>query len=83
MPIPVAAPSKVCVFSRLLAEIAGSNPTGAVGVSPVSLLCWQVEVSPRGQLLVRGSPTERGVSACVILKPREGARLVPLGLSSH
>jgi hypothetical protein len=32
MPISVAAPSKACVFNRLLAEIAGSNPTGVVGV---------------------------------------------------
>ena len=40
-------------------------------------------VSATGQLLVHGSPTECGVSECVILKPREGGGLVPLGLSSH
>jgi hypothetical protein len=33
-------------------------------LSLVSVVCWQVEVSASGWLLIQRSPTERGVSEC-------------------
>jgi len=33
-------------------------------ISPVSVVCWQVEVSASGLSFVRRSPTERGVTEC-------------------
>ena len=42
----MAARTKELVCGRSLAEIAGSNPTGGMGVlSVVSVVCCQVEVS--------------------------------------
>ena len=47
--IPVVARSKAWVCCRWLAVIAGSNPTGCVGVlSVVSVVCCQAEVSATG-----------------------------------
>jgi hypothetical protein len=55
------------VCGRLLAEIAGSNPTGGHGrLSIVTVVCCQVEVSASGWSLVQRSPTECGVSECDI-----------------
>ena len=45
MPVPVAARSKAQVCGRSPAEIVGSNPTGDMDVSVVSVVCCQVEVS--------------------------------------
>jgi len=45
-PVPVAARS---VYGRSPAEIVGSNPTGVMdGLSVVSVVCCQVEVSATG-----------------------------------
>ena len=46
LPISVAARSKAWVYGRLLAGIVGSNPTG--GLSVLSVVCCQVEVSATG-----------------------------------
>ena len=43
--VPVAARSKALVCGRSLAEIVGSNPTGGMDMSVVSVVCCQVEVS--------------------------------------
>ena len=48
MPVPVAARSKAWVGGRSLAEIVGSNPTGGMAISVVSVVCCQVEVSAYG-----------------------------------
>jgi hypothetical protein len=56
-PIPMAVRSKAWVCGRLLAGIAGSNPT-----TFVSVVCCQVQVSATGWSLVQRSPTECGVS---------------------
>jgi hypothetical protein len=65
-PIPVAARSKMCVWGRSLAGIAGSNPAGRMSVC-LSVSCEdcvvQVEVSMSGWSLVQRSPTECGVYA--------------------
>ena len=45
MPVPGAARSKAQVCRRSPAEIVGSNPTGGMDVSVVSVECCQVEVS--------------------------------------
>jgi len=67
MPNPVAARSKVLVFGRSLAVIAGSNPTGRNEcLSLVIVVCFQVEVSVAGLSLVQRSPTEYGVSKAKI-----------------
>jgi hypothetical protein len=67
----VAARSKTWVCGRSLVGIVGSNPTGVYGsLSLVSVVCCQVEVSATGWSLVQRSPTECGVSECVIVKPR-------------
>jgi hypothetical protein len=39
LPIPVAALSKVCVYVRSLAGIAGSNPVGGMDVCLLCVLC--------------------------------------------
>ena len=60
----MAAQSKAWIYGRSLAGIVGSNPTGGMDVSVVSVVCCQVEVSVSGWSLVQGSPTECGVSEC-------------------
>ena len=45
LPVPVTARSKAYVCGCSRAEIAGSNPTGGMDVSVVSVVCCQVEVS--------------------------------------
>ena len=61
VPIPVAERSKARVYSRSLAEIAGSNPAGGME-------CCKVEVAATGQPLVHRSPTDCVASLCVICK---------------
>jgi hypothetical protein len=58
----VAARSKAWVYGRSLAAIVGSNPTGGMDVSLVSVVCCQVLVSATSWSLVQRSPTECGVS---------------------
>ena len=41
-------------------------------LSVVSVVCSQVEVSAMGRSLVQRSPTDYGVSLCVIYKRQEG-----------
>jgi hypothetical protein len=53
---------QVWVFGRSLTRIVGSNPTGGMDLSVVSVVCCQVEVSATGWSLVQRSPTESGVS---------------------
>jgi len=49
------------------AEIVGSNPAEGHGcLSVVSVVCCQVEVSATSRSLVQSSPTDCGVSLCVI-----------------
>jgi len=38
-PLPVAGPSKVCISSRWIAGIAGSNPADDMDVRLLCLLC--------------------------------------------
>ena len=45
LPVPVAARSKAWYCGRSPAEIVGSNPTGGMDLSVVSVVCSQVEVS--------------------------------------
>jgi hypothetical protein len=78
MPIPVASLSTAWVCGRSLAGIAGSNPAGGVDVlSLVSVVCCHVEVSATSWSLVLRSPTECGMSECVIVKPRKMRRPRP------
>jgi hypothetical protein len=65
-PIPVAVRSEAEVWRRPLAGIVSSNPEGALGggLSLVSVVFCQVEVSATGRSLVQRSPTECGVSEC-------------------
>ena len=58
-PTPVAARSKAWIYSRSLAGIAGSNPTGGMGACLVSVVCCQVEVSVMSLLFIKRSPTHR------------------------
>jgi hypothetical protein len=58
----VAVQFKVWACVRSLAGIAGSNLAGGMGVSLVSVVCCQVEVSVSGWSLVQKNPTECGVS---------------------
>jgi len=44
VPVPVAVRSKAYVYDHSPAETVDSNPTGA-GISVVSVVCCQVEVS--------------------------------------
>jgi hypothetical protein len=64
MTIPVVARSMAWVCSRLRAGIVGSNPAGGGWMSRVSVVCYQIEVSAVGRLLVQRSPTECGASEC-------------------
>jgi hypothetical protein len=64
LPIPVSARSKAWVSCRSLAGIVGSNPTGRMDVSLVSVVCFQVKVSASGWSLVQRSRTACGVSEC-------------------
>jgi len=57
MPIPVAALSKVWVYSRKLAGIVGSNPAGGVDVCFLWVLCVVRHVFTWGWSLVHRSPT--------------------------
>jgi len=64
-PIPMVARSKAWVPGRSLGGIAGSNPARGMDVlSPVDVVCCQVEASASGRSLVQMTPTECGVSAC-------------------
>ena len=65
-PIPVAARSMAWVYGRSLLGVVGSNPAGAMDLSPVSVACRQVEVSATGWSLVQRFPTDCGVSECDI-----------------
>jgi hypothetical protein len=57
--MPVVVRPKACVCGRSLAVVAGSNPAGGMDVlSPVIVVCCQVEVSATGRSLVQRSPTE-------------------------
>ena len=60
---PVAAQSKPWVCGCSLAGTAGSNPAGT-WMSPVRVVCCQVEVSISGLSLIQRSPTQCGVSKC-------------------
>ena len=62
----MSALSTVLVRGRSLAETAVSNPTGTRYLSLVSVVCCQVEVSATGRSLLQRSPTECGVSECVL-----------------
>jgi hypothetical protein len=66
LPIPVAARPEAWLRDRSLGGIVGSNPSRGVNVcvSVVSVVCCRVEVSASGQLRVKRSPTECGVSEC-------------------
>ena len=68
-PIPVVARSKAWVYGRSLAGIAGSNPAGNmdVSLSLVSVVCCQAEASATCRSHVQRSPTECGVSECVLI----------------
>jgi hypothetical protein len=77
VPIPVAARSKAWVFGRSLAGIVGSNPAGGMDVCLLSVACCPVEVCAMGWSLVQRSPTECGVSECVITKCRKMRRPGP------
>ena len=60
LPIPVAAQSKVWVFDRSLAGIAGSNPAWRMDAPLVTIVCCQAQVSATGR-----SPVQRSRTACV------------------
>jgi hypothetical protein len=83
-PIPLAARSKAWVCHRSFAGIAGSNPTGGHGMSLLSVVCCQVEVSATGRFLVQRSHAECGVFNWVWPQnfDNEGA-LAHLGLPRH
>jgi len=81
--IPVAARSKVWVYGRSLAGIAGSNTAGGVhGLSSVSVLCCQAEISLRRTEYSSRKVLLSVVFLSVIENPHKGG-LGPLGLSSH
>jgi len=64
-PIYLAARSNAWVCGRSLAGIAGSNPAGGNGsLFLVSVVCFQVEVSPTDRSLVQRSPTDCSASVC-------------------
>jgi hypothetical protein len=71
VPIPVAERSNARVCGQSLVAIAGLNPAGGHGcLSLVSVMSCQVEVFVTGWSLIQRSPTDCGVSLCVIYKPR-------------
>jgi len=63
---PVVARSKAYVCCRSPAEIVGSNPTGGMDVSVVSVVCCKVEVSASSRSLLQRKPTDRDALLCVI-----------------
>ena len=65
MPTPVAERSEAPHLLGLRVRILQSC------LSLVSVVCYQVEVSTTGRSLIQRSPTNSGVSFCVILKPQE------------
>jgi len=66
----VVVRSKAQVYDRSPAEIVGSNLTGGMDVlSVVSVVCCQVEVTVTHCSRVQRSPTDCGMSLCVIKKP--------------
>jgi hypothetical protein len=69
----VAERSKARVCGRSLGEFVGSNSAGGMDVclSVVSVVCCQIEVCKTGRSLVQRSPTDCGVSLCVMKKPQE------------
>jgi hypothetical protein len=70
--------SKAWVCSRSPAEIAGLNPAGGMDICLLWVLSFcQVEVSATGWSLVQRSPTDCGVSLCVISKSQEWGRYNP------
>ena len=61
----MTARSKVWVCGRLLAEIAGSNPTGGLDVCSDCCVLSGREASATDPSLAQRSPTDCGVSECV------------------
>ena len=64
--IPVAERSNARFCGRSLAGIAGSNLAGRVDMSRVNVACYQVEDLATSRSVVQRSPTDCGVSLCVI-----------------
>ena len=64
--VSVAARFKAWVCDPSLTGIAGSNPSGGIDVSHVSVVCCQVEVSATDRSIVQSSPTDcvSGVIRC-------------------
>jgi hypothetical protein len=78
LPPPVALRSKGLVCGCSLTGITVSNTAGVrLSVSCKCCVCYQVEVSASGWLLVQRRPTDCGVSA--IVKPRYWGGPGPLG----
>ena len=70
LPIPVVAWSRAWVSSRLLAGIAGLNPTGGHGsLSVVSVVRFQVEVSATRWSLVQRSSIKCDREASIMWRP--------------
>ena len=70
MPVPVAERSKKSVYGPSLAGIAGSNSAWNMHVCLLlNVVCYHAEVSATSRSLVQSSPTDCGVSLCVISKP--------------
>jgi len=63
LPVPVAARSKAWVCCCSPTESVGSSPNG--GMSVVSVVCCQVEVSATGLSLVQRSPLSVCCECCV------------------
>ena len=66
MPIPVAERFKERVYCRSLAGIAGSNRAAGMDVCLLWLCVLPGKVSETGWSLAQKSPTDCGVSLCVI-----------------
>jgi hypothetical protein len=82
--MPVVARSKAWACGCSLVGNVGSNPAGGGhgGLSLISFVCCQVQVSSSGWSLVRRSPTECGVSDCdyepsVIRRPVPSRTVAP------
>ena len=52
------------VWDRSLAWSTGWNPAGGTNVYPVSVLCFQIEISSSGWSLFQRSPIDCAVSEC-------------------